>query len=280
LSAYVDLRFRGPDWSPVLRDTLAALMLNLRRVHSRLVALPDLDEVLAACGPRGDLEMGLEALIEQGLARFRPRFVFLLDGAAQTSTLARFRALARQRDDVSLVISWDGFPGNPSPARGDRFLPPLTPTESHDLLRTIAARLSLRFDGPDLEGLARAAGGHPRLLRLLGSEAAHLAGRPAAERAHQVLPPGQRPTPRPLAPVSAQATIAHTLARQVPSLRHFWQALPPEVQRDLRLLGSGRSLDSNVVTVYESLGLVTTDGAGAQQIGIGLLARWLQEERR
>jgi len=279
LRSYVDLRFRGPDWLPVLRDLLADLLLDLRRTHSRLATLPELDDALTACGPNLDLKAGLDYLAEQGLPVLSPRFVLFLDGAMPGAVLDRVQALAVRRDDVSLVVSWDGLPSDPAAVNGDGWLPPLTPREGHTLLETIGARLGLEFDDGDLDTLDRAAGGHPFLLRQLGSQIARMAGRLDAASTRQVLRPGEWPDPPSPQRVSAETAVQAYVQRQSHTLVRLWQALPPEVRRNVRLLEAGLPLDPTLEPAYTALGLLARDESGALRLRIGLLSRWLQERR-
>jgi len=279
LRSYADLRFRGPDWQPVLRDLLADLLLNLRRTHSRLAVLPELDDALAACGPDQDLEAGLDYLAAQGLPALSPRFVLFLDGALPGAVLDRLQELAVRRDDVSLVVSWDGLPSGPAAVNGDGWLPPLTLAESCTLLETIGARLGLDFDDGDLDTLDRAAGGHPFLLRQLGSQVALMAGRLDAASTHRVLRPGEWPGPPLPQRVSAQTAVQVYVQRQPDAVEHLWQALSPEVRRNVRLVAAGQSPDPALEPAYTALGLLARDDGGSPRLRIGLLGTWLQEGR-
>jgi hypothetical protein len=279
LRGYMNLRFRGLDWSSVLRDLLADLLLDLRRTHSRLLTLPELDDVLAACGPERDLGAGLDYLTDHGLPTLSPRFVFFLDGVLLSAVLDRFQELAERRDDVSLFVSWDGLPSDPASAHGNEWLPPLTSVESYTLLKTIGARLGLDFDDDDLDTLDRAAGGHPFLLRQLGSQAARLAGRPDQASASQVFEPGEWPGPLESKRVPAETVIQAYLQRHSDTLMNLWQALPPEVRQNVRLLAAGRLLDPALEPAYAVLGLLARDESDTPRLRIGLLERWLRERR-
>ena len=279
LRGYVDLRFRGLDWPPVLRDLLADLLLNLRRTHSRLVALPKRDDVLTACGPGLDLGAGLDYLADRGLPALSPRFVFFLDSAMSGAVLDRFQELAVRRGDVSLVVSWDGLPSDPAVVNGDEWLPPLTPAESYTLLKTIGARLWLDFDDDDLDALDRAAGGHPFLLRQLGSQVARMAGRPNEASTRQVLRPGEWPDPLLSERFPAETAIQAYLQRQPHALVRLWQALSPEARRNLRLLAARQFPDPALEPAYTALGLLARDESGTLRLRIGLLGRWLREGR-
>jgi hypothetical protein len=271
LRGYINLRFRGLDWPSILRDLLADLLLDLRRTHSRLPALPALDDILGACGPGRDLSDGLDYL-----KGFSPRFVFFLDGVLLSAVLDRFQKLA-ERPDVSLFVSWDGLPSDPASVHGDAWLPPLTAKESYTLLETIGARMGLDFDDDDLDTLDRAAGGHPFLLRQLGSQAARLAGLPDHASASQVFRPGEWPDPPELKRVPAETVIQAYLQQHSDILMNLWQALPPEVRQNVRLLAVGRFSDPDIEPAYAALGLLARDENGAPRLRIGLLARWLQE---
>jgi hypothetical protein len=219
-------------------------------------------------------------LIDQGLVTLSPRFVFFLDGVLLGAVLDRFRDLAEQRDDVSLLVSWDGLPSNPASVDGDEWLSPLTSAESHTLLRTIGARVRVDFGDDDLDLLDRAAGGHPFLLRQLGSQAARLAGRPDQATASQVFEPGE--WPRPVEPKRVPAeTVTQSYVRQhSDTLMNLWEALPPEVRQNVRLLAAGRPLDPALEPAYTALGLVARDESDTARLRIGLLERWLRERRQ
>ena len=280
LRGYVDLRFRALDWPSILRDLLADLLLDLRQTHSRLWTLPELDNVLSACGPDLDLGVGLNYLARHGRSAFAPRFVFFLDGARPGAVLDRFQELADRRDDVSLLVSWDGLPSDPTVVDGDGWLPPLTPAESHALLKTIGARLGLDFNNDDLNTLDRAAGGHPFLLRQLGSQVARMAGRPDEASAHQVFKPGEWPDPLELERFPAKTAVQAYLQQHSDTLMHLWRALPPEVQRNVRLLAAGEPLDPDLEPAYTAMGLLTKkDESGAPHLRIGLVDNWLRERQ-
>jgi hypothetical protein len=279
LRGYVSLRFRGLEWRPILRDLLADLLLDLRRTPSTLLTLPELDDVLAACGPNLDLEAGLDYLADYGPRARSPRFVFFLDDAVPGATVDRLGELAEERDDVSLIASWDGLPSGSGDVNSDEWLPSLTSAESYALLETIGARLGLDFADGDLEALDQAAGGHPFLVRQLGSQVARMAGRPDEARACQVLQPGEWPDPLTPRQIPAEAAIQAYLQRQPGALAYLWQTLPPEVRRNVRLLAAGQPIDSALELAYTALGLLQQEESGAPRLRIGLLNRWLRGRR-
>lgn len=279
LKAYGDLRFRDSAWRPILRDLLSDLLANLHRTHRGLLALPDLESVVAACGPDLDLEAGLEHLVACGLPGSAPRFVFFLDGAQPGAALDRLRRLAARRPDLSLVVCWDSLAIDPAGEAGEGWLPPLTPVESDRLLETIGGRLGLGFEGGDLAVLDRAAGGHPYLLRQLASHLAGLAGRPPEASSHRVLQPGEWPPPAEPARFSPDQAVANYLENGAEAVRYLWQALPPDVQWNVRLLAEGRPLDPALEAAYRAMGLLARDEDGAPRLRIGLLARRLERRR-
>ena len=162
---------------------------------------------------------------------------------------------------------------------GDAWLPALTAAESQTLLNTTGARLGLDFDAGDLDALGQAAGGHPFLLRQLGSQVARLAGRPDPASASRVFQPGEWPRMPALEGVPAETAIQAYLQQRSDSLVHLWRALPPEVRRNVRLLAADHPLDPALEPAYTTLGLLAADDGDRPRLRIGLLGRWLRERR-
>ncbi|MBN1582188.1 MAG: hypothetical protein JXA89_15900 [Anaerolineae bacterium] len=279
LKGYVNLRYRGTDWQSVLRNLVADLLLDLRRTQSMLLDLPELGDVMAECGPELNLDGGLSYLAERGRQTGRDRFVLFIDDTVTSVVLDRLQETAADRSDTSLVASWYGFPSNPDKTNGDAWLPPLTTEESHLLLQTIGAQLGLAFKDADLKALDQAAGGHPFLLRQLGSQGAHIAGRPREMISGPAMRPGEWPEHPSPGRFPAQEAIHAYIERQPDDLIHLWQAFPPQARRNMRLLAAGRPVDPGFEEMYDRSGLRFVDQAGTTNLRIGLLAHWLRERR-
>lgn len=158
--AYADLAYGWQGEALFQEQLLADLSSDLRLKYSIFVAAPP-----------GAFEARLAALLQAVPARSTPRIVLLLDGAAaanveQQPTLERLRHLAESQPGLALVVTWQ----DPTVAGVTwRSLGPLNAEESAALLTTSGIQLGLEFTPDSLAAIYQETGGHPRLLRQLGS---------------------------------------------------------------------------------------------------------------
>jgi hypothetical protein len=138
-------------------------------------------------------------------------------------------------------------------------------------------RLGLDFAEQDLVTLDTAAGGHPFLLRQLGSHVARMADRPDLALAARVFQPGEWPEPPTVKRFPAEVAIETYLQQRPNTLAYIWNALSPEARRHVRLLAAAQRIDPDLEPVYTSLGLLLRDENGIPRLRIGVLDRWLRE---
>lgn len=158
--AYADLAYGWQGEALFQEQLLADLSSDLRLKYSVFVETPP-----------GAFEARLAALLSAVPARSVPRIVLLLDGASAANpepyqALAQLRHLAGSHPGLALVMTWQD-----SIVTGATWqsLGPLDEKESAELLTTSGIQLGLEFTPEGLAALYRETGGHPRLLRQLGS---------------------------------------------------------------------------------------------------------------